>query len=122
LQFLEGEGVAVRSLKTKKSERPIALSDGMVSLLNAWHEEQAKWCEAFGDELWNTEYSRGGEVLPGEWKWTDEYGNPRYPGSFLPRFKKFFKRAGFSPEEVKAIHTHILRHTSASLLIEDWYR
>lgn len=119
LQFLEGKGVAVRSLKTKKSERPIALSDGMVSLLYEWRDEQARWREAFGSELWNTEYGRGGEVLPGDWIWTDEYGNPRYPGSFLPRFKKFLKRAGFSQEEIKAIHTHTLRHTSASLLIED---
>jgi len=52
--------------------------------------------------------------------WTDAYGNPYYPGSFLPRSKGFLEhRAGFSAEEIKRIHIHTLRHTSASMLLAE---
>ena len=119
LQYLEKQGVAERPPKSAKSVRPIALSPEMIALLNEWREEQARWREAVGDDVWNTEFGRGGEILPGDWMFTDEYGNPRYPGSFLSRFKAFLKRAGFSAKEIKDTHTHTLRHTSATLLIAD---
>jgi len=48
---------------------------------------------------------------------TNEFGHPRHPDSFPRRFKQFLARAGFTPEEVAAIHTHTLRHTNASILI-----
>ena len=118
LQYIARQGVSVREPKTKKSIRPIALSPGMVALLNEWRTEQTRWHSIIGDE-WNTELGRGNKILPGDWMWTDERGNPRYPDSFSPRFKAFLKRAGFTPEEVKEITPHTLRHSSASLLIAD---
>jgi len=137
LQYLgDGQGVRIQDTKTAKSVRPIALSDGMMALMEEWRTEQNKWREAVG-RAWNTQQSPGtkkgdanrpgqpstgfrkGDILPGDWMFTDGYGNPRYSGSFLPRFKKFLSRAGFTPDEVKALKIHSLRHTSASLLIAD---
>ena len=87
----------------------------MAALMNEWLAERARWCGAAEGNIWNTEYGRGGNVLPGEWLFVDSYGNPRYPGSFLPRFKKLLKRAGLS----ESLTPHILRHSSASLMIAD---
>jgi len=124
LQYLEGKGVSVRKPKTEGSEREVGLSDGMITLLNEWKSEQARWRETVGDEVWNTNYKSGRKantrILPGNWMWTDEYGNPFYPGAFLTRFKGFLEhRAGFTVEEVKDIHIHTLRHTSASMLLAE---
>jgi len=124
LQYLEKKGVAVRAPKTEGSERAVGLSDGLAALLNQWKAEQAQWREAVGDDIWNTNYKSGRKanthIIFGNWMWTDAYGNPYYPGSFLPRFKGFLEhRAGFSAEEVKRIHIHTLRHTSASMLLAE---
>ena len=121
LQYIERQGLTVRYPKTKRGSRSIKLPPSLCDLLNAWREEQARWKIAAGED-WATGYGRKNpEVenasLATPWMFTDEYGNPRHPDSFLSRFKAFLKRAGFSPEEIKAIHTHTLRHTNASILI-----
>ena len=121
LQYIDRQGLTLRDTKTERSIRSIKLPPSLCALLNKWREEQANWKAAAGTD-WATGYGREnpnvtGATLNTPWMFTDEYGNPRHPGSFQKRFKAFLKRAGFTEEEVKQIHVHTLRHTNASILI-----
>lgn len=113
LQYLPTTGLQLRPPKNAKSIRPVKLPVTMCDLLSIWHKEQRHWQEAMGDR-WQEDTPA---VLKADWMFTNEFGNPRHPDSFPKRFKQFLARAGFTPEEVAAIHTHTLRHTNASILI-----
>jgi len=114
LQYLPGSGLTVRPPKTEKSKRHIKLPPSVVEALEAlYSQQQAQKAEA--GEIWQDATP---VPLRREFMFTNELGSPRHPDSFPHAFKDFLSRAGFSEDEVKSIHTHTLRHTMASLLIE----
>ena len=89
----------------------------MVELLEVYRALQNEW-KANAAEIGGAWQEDTPAHLRHDFIFTNELGSPRHPDSFPKRFKQFLARAGFSPEEVAAIHTHTLRHTTASLLIE----
>jgi len=113
LQYMPGNGLSIRPPKNAKSVRPVKLPGSMCDLLNDLYNEQRYWERAVGDR-WQEDTPA---PLRADWMFSNEYGHPRHPDSFPKRFKQFLARAGFSEDEVKAIHTHTLRHTNASILI-----
>jgi len=107
-------GLQVRPPKNESSKRYVKLPASMVALLESlYSQQQAHKIDA--GELWQDETP---VHLRRDWIFSNELGSPRHPDSFPKMFKKFLARAGFTLEEVKLIHTHTLRHTTASLLIE----
>jgi len=113
LQYLPTNGLQIRPPKNAKSIRPVKLPVSMCDLLNDCYNEQQYWQRAVG-ERWQEDTPA---ALKADWMFSNEFGNPRHPDSFPKRFKQFLGRAGFTPEEIAAIHTHTLRHTNASILI-----
>jgi len=113
LQYLPTTNLQVRPPKNTKSIRPVKLPASMCDLLGEWYNEHQYWRRACA-ERWQADTPAPLKV---DWMFTNEFGKPRHPDSFPKRFKQFLARAGFTPEEVAAIHTHTLRHTNASILI-----
>jgi integrase len=128
LQYIEHKGFLTCETKSKTGMRSFKLPAPAVAALLEWQTEQSKWRDTIGTEVRGTGYKRKfttvhdtvtGRDWPtsAPWMFTDEYGSPRYPDSFHKRLKAFLKRAGFTEDEVKEIHSHTLRHTNASIMV-----
>lgn len=110
-------GLQLRPPKNESSKRFIKLPGSMVDLLEVYRSLQDEWkCNvAEIDYTWQEDTPTH---LRHDFIFTNELGSPRHPDTFPKVFKQFLSRAGFTPEEIKLIHTHTLRHTAASYLIE----
>lgn len=97
------KGAVIKEPKTKKSKRLISLPESVIKELAEyqlhWKKEKLKM-----GELW-TEEKR-------EWLFCNEYGNHFYPDTPTTWWRRFINRVG-----IRYIRLHDLRHTSATLLI-----
>jgi len=110
-------GLQIRPPKNESSKRHIKLPQSMVELLEVYRALQDEW-KANVAEVGGAWQEDTPAHLRHDFIFTSELGSPRHPDSFPKAFKKFLSRVGFAPEEIKLIHTHTLRHTAASFLIE----
>ena len=102
--YVKGKGVYIDTTKNKSSSRPLKLSRSVFLLLREYKEWQDAQRESCADQ-WR---DRDGRVF------TTDDGAPVHPDSLTKWFSGFTKRHGFPP-----VHLHSLRHTYASLMIED---
>ncbi|RDY67307.1 site-specific integrase [Halobacillus trueperi] len=103
LQYLNGEGFHLKTTKTKSSIRSVVIPNFLVEELRAYkHQKKKERLQAA--ELWE-----GGQY---NYVFTTWDGKPYYPTVPGTWWRRFIKRTGF-----KFIRFHDLRHTAATLLI-----
>ncbi len=96
------DGPTTSKPKTKRSQRAVALSAGLLELLQDHHQAQLIQQQHAGD-LWQNH----------ELVFCREDGSPFYPDGISKRFKRILHAAGL-PESTTL---HDLRHTHATLLL-----
>lgn len=103
--YVPAQKCYVDTPKSRKSKRPLKISQTAISLLleyKAWQEHQR---EILGD-AW---------IGDGDRIFTAEDGGPVFPDALTHWFHSFVRRNGFSAD----VHLHSLRHTYASLQIAE---
>lgn len=100
---VSGRVVERTTTKTAAGRRSIPLDPGLVSVLRAHRERQL-----FEQRSWGESWQDSGYVF------VREDGSPYHPESISQRFDRLCGRA-----EVRRIRLHDLRHTAATLMLED---
>ena len=103
--YVRKHGIRDEKPKSKKSKRIMKLSRLAFSLLREYKEWQDSQRIACGDYWKNTD----------DFVFTSDDGRRMHPDSLTKWFKNFLRKHGF-PED---LHFHSLRHTAASILIDD---
>lgn len=101
LQYVPGEGLAVREPKTNRSRRGIPLGDAALAALSRIRRRQLEQRLAVGSA-----YQDSGMVL------TTALGTPVDPNNLRRAFRRIVADAGVGP-----VRFHDLRHTHATLLL-----
>jgi integrase len=120
LQHLPGKGTFVKSTKNETSNRIISLPNSVINMLREYKVWQNGEKATLGD-LWNDDYTN---------IFTTNSGEPIFPTTISKWFLKFIRRhneaimkdSSISDDDknkylLEEINFHGLRHTSASLLI-----
>lgn len=105
LTFVKGGGFIVKEPKTKSSKREVSVPQALTPDLKAWKLQAGKNRLTSG-ELWE-----GGERF---FVFSSWHGKPLNPSSVKTWWTRFTKR-----RKLKFIRFHDLRHTSATLLINE---
>ncbi|MBH0228831.1 tyrosine-type recombinase/integrase [Halobacillus yeomjeoni] len=103
LQYLNGEGFNLKTTKTKSSIRSVVIPAFLIDELKQYKHQKRK------DRLKVAELWEGGKY---DYVFSSEFGKPLYPTVPGTWWRRFIKRTGF-----KFIRFHDLRHTAATLLI-----
>ncbi|WP_046175355.1 site-specific integrase [Domibacillus indicus] len=101
LAYIPLKGYVVTTLKTKKSQRKIPISNEVIKALLISKTEQQEWKEKLGQAYEDNDF-----VI------CTEFGKPRDPSNVLRTMKRVCESAKVTP-----IRFHDLRHTHASILI-----
>lgn len=102
--YVPGKGCYVDTPKSRKSKRPLKVSQTAMLLLLEYKRWQDHQREIMGDAWVETD----GRVF------TREDGQPCFPDTLTQWFHKFVQR-----NDLPDVHVHSLRHTYASLQIAD---
>jgi integrase len=100
---VSGKVVERGKAKTSAGRRSIPLDAGLIDVLRAHRERQL-----FEQRAWGESWQDCGYVF------VREDGSPYHPESISQRFDRLCSRAG-----VRRIRLHDLRHTAATLMLED---
>ncbi|MCP3031952.1 site-specific integrase [Halobacillus sp. A1] len=103
LQYLNGEGFNLKTTKTKSSIRSVVVPTFIIEELKKYKHQKKK------DKLRAAELWEGGQY---DYVFSSEFGKPLYPTVPGTWWRRFIKRTGF-----KFIRFHDLRHTAATILI-----
>jgi len=98
-----GDGIGFSQTKTRNSRRTISLGSQTIQVLRQHYDRQCKARLEAGEN-----WQEFGLIF------TTSNGTPIHPRNLLKEFKKILKQAGLPP-----IRFHDLRHTCASLLLND---
>lgn len=99
-------GTYTDDTKTEQSKRSIRITPSIVDLLKKYKAEQAAHRLRLGD-MWNSDWFEHPRLF------TNQDGKPMSPSTPLNRLKKLLDRLG-----LRQVSLHSLRHTSATLLIQ----
>lgn len=102
INYTSNDGIYKDSPKSETSKRIINLPSIAFDVLQEQLEWQNLQKEKLGDR-WDN---------PGNYVFTNEYGQPIHPDTLTRRFTKLAKRLGYP-----GVHLHTLRHSYASLLV-----
>ena len=105
-QYSSELGTYTDDTKTEQSKRSVRVTQGIVDLLRSYKAEQAMRILSLGDR-WSPEWSEHPRLF------TNQDGRPMSPSIPLNRLKRLLKRL-----ELREVSLHSLRHTSATLLIQ----
>lgn len=103
LQHITGEGFQLKTTKTKSSVRSVVIPAFVVDQLKTYRHKKNK------ERLQAAESWEGGKYY---YVFCTQFGKPLYPTVPGTWWRRFIKRKGF-----KYIRFHDLRHTAATLLI-----
>mgnify|MGYP000152824535 CR=1 FL=1 len=99
-------GTYTDDTKTEQSKRSIRITPSIIDLLKKYKAEQAAHRLRLGD-MWNSDWFEHPRLF------TNQDGKPMSPSTPLNRLKKLLDRLG-----LRQVSLHSLRHTSATLLIQ----
>lgn len=105
LQYVVEKGIYTDDTKTEQSKRSIKLPESIMGLISEYKIEQAALCQELGD-AWSADWFEHPRLFTG---WN---GKPMGPNSPYKRLQSILKNRG-----LRKVSLHSLRHTSATLLI-----
>ena len=102
----KGLGTYTDDTKTEQSKRSIRITPAVLALLKEYKAEQAARRLRLGD-MWDPDWTKHPRLF------TNQDGRPMSPSTPLNRLKRLLDRLG-----LRQVSLHSLRHTSATLLIQ----